>query len=362
MAHDGAASPPQRLVEEIQVDLIDPGPNHRSDPAKADIESLSASIRRMGGVINPIRLVRNNGRFTIVAGERRWRASVMAGRQTIAAFVTGDIGDLEAQQLAIHENTQREALSPIDEARAFSRFVENGVTPEALAEEIGRSRSHVYARLRLLELPIEVQLGIHAGKIVASVIEAALDGVPDAMRGTCASAIAASIEAGHELNRKDARRLVTAILNERGLKKKRVVRGRELTPSRRRRMNDETMICHAVRDFGTAIAITKTGKAGTVPLPALGALAEALCKTSPRAREALAEWDIHGRVTRQDLEEKLHPGQLVGLAVHVALLTVVADAKDPVLEELAADLQLDLGRIREDAIKQVREELGEQTE
>lgn len=358
------------LVEHVPLDLIDPGPNQRSDVEKADIEGLAASIRRMGGVINPIRLVRVLGRFRIVAGERRWRASKLAGMQTVAAIVVGELAETDAQQLALHENTQREALSPIDEARAYQRLIGDvtgeegrGAVIERIAAELGKSRSHVYARLELLKLPESVQVGIHAGRIVAATIQRGLDGVAEPFRAECAKAIADRIESGREISRTDARKIVAEILAREGPPKRRVSRGLKMTPSRRRRMNDECMIAHAVRDFGTAIACTTAAKKeGRIPLSVLGALVEVICKFAPRAREALAEWEIHGRVTRQQLEETLHPGQLIGLAVHVALLTVVADAKDPVLEELAEELQLDLGRIRQDAINQVREELGEQEE
>ncbi len=120
------------------------------------LNELSNSIKEHG-VFQPIIVKKSIKGYEIVAGERRFRASKMAGLETIPAIVK-DFSDNDMMQIALLENLQRENLSAIEEARAYRDIINSmGITQEALAKIIGKSRSHVTNMLGLLKLPSSVQ-------------------------------------------------------------------------------------------------------------------------------------------------------------------------------------------------------------
>ena len=134
---------------------------------KNSISELSESIKSKG-LVQPI-LVRpsptESGTYEIIAGERRWRAAQIAQLHEIPAVVR-KLDDVEALEIAIIENVQRSDLSPIEEAAGYKRLIENyGHTQEALAEIVGKSRSHIANIIRLLGLPQSIQDMISEGKI-----------------------------------------------------------------------------------------------------------------------------------------------------------------------------------------------------
>ncbi|MBQ8481807.1 MAG: ParB/RepB/Spo0J family partition protein [Alphaproteobacteria bacterium] len=130
------------------------------------LESLSASIKEKG-VLQPLLLRRKNGKYEIIAGERRWRAAIMAGLSTVPALVK-DLNDEQTLEIALIENLQRENLSPIEEAEGFNRLMSQySYTQEVLSKIIGKSRSYIANVLRLLNLPPEVQEFIKNGKLSA---------------------------------------------------------------------------------------------------------------------------------------------------------------------------------------------------
>src|SRR6201981_1007721 len=152
---EGATSadpPPQRRVP---IELIRPGafqPRRRF--AETELDALAQSIREKG-ILQPL-LVRpltgEEADFELVAGERRWRAAQRIGMHEVPVIVR-PLGDSEALEIALVENLQREDLSPLEEAEAYSRLMEEfGRTQGALAEAVGKSRSHVANTLRLLWL------------------------------------------------------------------------------------------------------------------------------------------------------------------------------------------------------------------
>lgn len=120
------------------------------------LDSLTESIRREG-VLMPI-LVRPSGEaYELIAGERRWRASQAAGLTEIPAVIR-DVDDMQALELAIIENEQRDDLTAIESARAYNRMLQEfGCTQQQVAEKIGVSRVQVSNLIRLLQLPIEIQ-------------------------------------------------------------------------------------------------------------------------------------------------------------------------------------------------------------
>ena len=134
---------------------------------KKSINELAESIKSKG-LVQPI-LVRpspaESGTYEIIAGERRWRAAQIAQLHEVPAVIR-KLDDLEALEIAIIENVQRSDLSPIEEAAGYKRLIENhGHTQEALAEVVGKSRSHIANIIRLLGLPQSIQDMISEGKI-----------------------------------------------------------------------------------------------------------------------------------------------------------------------------------------------------
>jgi ParB family transcriptional regulator, chromosome partitioning protein len=143
----------------LDIDALQPNihqPRHHFD--QTALEELAASIKTQG-LIQPV-LVRPlsvPGQYELVAGERRWRASRMAGRDSIECIVRR-MDDYESMAIALIENLQREDLNPIEEARALGQIKEHfKITQEELADKIGKSRPAVTNSLRLLKLPGKVQ-------------------------------------------------------------------------------------------------------------------------------------------------------------------------------------------------------------
>ena len=145
-------------VRIVHVDRIEPNPVQPRLVFEQDaLDELAASIREHG-VLQPI-LVRPLGpnTYQIVAGERRWRASRLAGLETIAALIE-DIDDDTALEIAIIENLQREDLTPLDEAAMFSRMVhEHGYSIRKLADKLGKDKGYLENRLRLADAPPEIR-------------------------------------------------------------------------------------------------------------------------------------------------------------------------------------------------------------
>ena len=155
-------------AEKLKTSLIDP---KSGQPRKTfDQESLAelADSIATHGVLQPI-LVRSsgNGRYQIIAGERRWRAAKLAGLSEIPAVIL-DRDDLAAAEIALVENLQREDLNPIEEALAFKSLTEEfGLTQEELSRRVGKSRSAVANATRLLELPDEAKAMVSPGALSA---------------------------------------------------------------------------------------------------------------------------------------------------------------------------------------------------
>jgi len=124
---------------------------------EASLDDLAASVREHG-VLQPI-LIRplDNGRYQLIAGERRWRAARMAGLQAVPAMIE-EIDDDTALEIAIIENLQREDLSPLDEALMFERMTaDHGYSVRKLAQKLGKDKGYIENRLRLADAPPEVQ-------------------------------------------------------------------------------------------------------------------------------------------------------------------------------------------------------------
>jgi ParB family chromosome partitioning protein len=145
-------------VKVIEVDHIDSNPEQpRLAFDEGTLQELAASIREHG-VLQPI-LVRplDDGRYQLIAGERRWRASKIAGMLSIPALVE-DIDDDTALEISIIENLQREDISPLDEAAMYDRMIrDHGYSIRRLAEKLGKDKGYLENRLRLADAPPEVR-------------------------------------------------------------------------------------------------------------------------------------------------------------------------------------------------------------
>jgi ParB family chromosome partitioning protein len=151
---------------EIPLDQIDRNPfQTRSQVNEEQLAELAASITA-NGVVQPV-LVRPlpNGRFQLIAGERRWRASQLAGKETIPAILR-QVSDEQAMEITIVENLQRADLNPMEQARAFERLSrEFHMTQEQMAVRTGKDRATVANFLRLLRLPASVQARVESGEL-----------------------------------------------------------------------------------------------------------------------------------------------------------------------------------------------------
>ena len=148
-------------LNEIEISLIEPNPNQpRREFDQDALQELANSIREVG-IIQPITLrLMDNGKYQIIAGERRWRASQLAGLTSIPAYIR-TVEDEGVMEMALVENIQREDLNAIEVALAYQHLAETtGMTQEKISKRVGKSRAAVTNFLRLLKLPAQVQMAL----------------------------------------------------------------------------------------------------------------------------------------------------------------------------------------------------------
>ncbi len=154
------------IFNEVPIEFIYANPNQpRTEFDDESLEELAASIRT-NGIISPITLRKlDDDHYQIIAGERRYRASKLAGLERIPAYIR-TAKDEEVMEMALIENIQREDLNAIEIALCYNSLaVSYGLTQEALSERVGKKRATIANYLRLLKLPAEVQMGIKDKKI-----------------------------------------------------------------------------------------------------------------------------------------------------------------------------------------------------
>ena len=155
-------------VADLELEAIRPNPYQpRTDFDEQALDELAASIKQLG-IIQPLTVrALGDGRYELISGERRLRASRRAGLQRVPAYVRE--ADTEAMlEMAIVENVQREDLNPIEVALGYHRLMEEvGLTQEQVAERVGKNRSTIANMLRLLRLPPAVQASLRTGELTA---------------------------------------------------------------------------------------------------------------------------------------------------------------------------------------------------
>jgi len=200
----------------LPVEKLHPGKfQPRSHFNDTSLGELADSIRK-NGIMQPV-IVRasdkQDGKYEIIAGERRWRAAQLAELEQVPVIIR-DITDKQALELALVENIQRQDLSPIEEANGFQRLIEEfDYTQDELASTLGKSRSHIANLLRLLSLPEEIKMMLEQGELTMGHARA-LIGVPGA------------VELAREIIRKglNVRQVEKASREAQGIEKKTVTR------------------------------------------------------------------------------------------------------------------------------------------
>lgn len=163
---DSVSTQGSSTINEISISEIDANPNQpRRDFDQTALEELAHSIKELG-LVQPITLRQmEDGRYQIIAGERRWRASQLAGLTTIPAYIR-TIKDESVMEMALVENIQREDLNAIEIALAYEHLLEkSGMTQERVSERVGKSRAAIANYLRLLKLPAQVQMALQKKEI-----------------------------------------------------------------------------------------------------------------------------------------------------------------------------------------------------
>lgn len=161
-------STPKDEIIEVSLDELRPNPYQpRKVFDQEALEELSSSIREHG-VFQPIIIKKSIKGYEIIAGERRVRASKLAGKETIPAIIR-DFTDEQMMEISLLENLQRENLNPIEEAQAYRSMLDKlGITQEELSNKVGKSRSHITNIIGILRLPEEVQKMIAQEKLTMS--------------------------------------------------------------------------------------------------------------------------------------------------------------------------------------------------
>ena len=171
-----SSAPASNAASETKLPIEDivPNPNQpRIHFNETELRELSESIQEHG-VLQPL-LVRKNGNgYEIIAGERRYQASKLAGLEELPVIIK-DVNDEEMLALALIENLQRSDLNPVEEAKGYRQLIDaSGMTQEALSKAVSKSRSAITNSLRLLDLPEVVQQMIFEGKLTAGHARASL--------------------------------------------------------------------------------------------------------------------------------------------------------------------------------------------
>ena len=239
-------------VQQVAVDAIQPNPRQpRIHFKEEDLAELAASIREHG-VIQPLIVTpKPDGTFTLIAGERRWQASQKAGLRTVPV-ITREANNQQMLEVALVENVQRADLNSLEEAEAYRQLVEEfGLSHEAVAKRVGKSRVAVTNTLRLLGLPDVVKQALVDGNLTEGHARALL-----ALSTQKAQASAMQTVLNLSLSVRQTEELVRKLAGQKPIKAKK--------PSRSADVNDvEKRLQHSL---GTKVALKHGKKGGTVTI------------------------------------------------------------------------------------------------
>ena len=182
---DDKAAAESKKYKSVSLDRIGPNPMQpRRDFDEESLRELADSLKA-NGVMQPLVVRANGGGYTIIAGERRFRAARMAGMTEVPVMLAGEVTDAQMLELALVENLQREDLNPIEMAEAYRRLIDEcGLTQNDLAVKVGKSRAAVANVVRLNSLPDEIKQMLREGKLTEGHARAilAVDGTEAMLR------------------------------------------------------------------------------------------------------------------------------------------------------------------------------------
>lgn len=239
-----AGEQPSTGVVEMSIDQISPNPHQpRQAMDQHELQELANSIAEHG-LIQPLVVTRTGNAYQLIAGERRWRASRLAGLSQVPVVIK-ETTPQQMLELAIVENIQRADLNPLEEAHAFAQLIEEfGLTQEAVAERVGKSRTAVANTVRLLNLPDEAKNALAEGKISEGHARALLS----LKKNRDQLAVLAAISS-RGLNVRQTETLVRQIITgEKSAKPKRP----PLTP------HDKAMLARFESKLGTRVELTRS--------------------------------------------------------------------------------------------------------
>jgi ParB family chromosome partitioning protein len=155
---EGLSVPAAEGLRQVPRDRVAPNPNQpRKEFAEESLKELADSIKEKG-ILQPLLVEESGGTYTIIAGERRWRAAGLAGLKDVPVIIVRAHSDREKLEIALIENIQRDDLTPVEEARAYKELMSaSGLGQEELAAKLGKPRSTIANALRLLKLPAAMQ-------------------------------------------------------------------------------------------------------------------------------------------------------------------------------------------------------------
>lgn len=197
-----------KKISEIPVDLIDVNPDQpRKNFGEDELLELTESIKEYG-VIQPIIVKRNcNGNYTLIAGERRLRAAILAGLPKIPALIR-EADEQDSAIIALVENVQRENLGYMEEAQAYNKLIEEyGITQGELAARVGKKQSTISNKIRLLTLPEDIQEALVSNKLTERHARALLKLTDDEVRRYVIERVIS-----HNLNVRQTEKLIDDIL------------------------------------------------------------------------------------------------------------------------------------------------------
>ena len=236
-------------IVEMSLNKIEPNQNQpRKNFDRDALEELSQSIKQHG-VIQPIIVVPKGDKFTIVAGERRYKASIMAGLKTIPVVIKG-YSAKEVKEIALIENLQREDLNPVETGFALRQLIENyHLSQEEVAEKLGKSRSVITNYLRILRLEPEVLAMVERGKLSFAHAKSIVS-----IQDRSLQIKLAKKASDDKLSSREVENMVAAILNPEKVKKQKQEVGLEI----RNLVNSMQYV------FGTKVSVMGTDRRGRI--------------------------------------------------------------------------------------------------